>query len=156
MKLKEIMTVLDFQKQIVSLAKSTNTKYCLGYHNHNHKNFSTLYENVYTKPFNEKKLELALTDTDGGLVFDSSGNYKFNKENYKKLTEFSESLFEKEVEFEFYSTKFSSLSEKERSFYIKTEDGREFFSGIITEETYKLLSCTITELPELVYDETTV
>jgi hypothetical protein len=156
MKLQTIESVLDLQKQILSLSKSNNTKLTLAYSNHNLKNITLLKKEKFFKPLEEKKLELASVDSSNSLIFDNDGNFKFTKQAFKELQDYQDFLKDQEVEFEFYKTNFNSLSDKEKSiFYIKTED-KEFFINIITEETYKLLSYIITDLPELKYDEATI
>lgn len=156
MKLNKINNIIDLQKQLLSLSKSSNTKLTLGYSNHNLKNITLLKIEKFEKPLEEKKLELASVDSTNSLIFDESGNYKFTKEAFKQLQNYQALLLEQEVDFEFYKTSFNSLSDKEKSvFYITTEDN-EFYTNIITEETYELLSYIITDLPELKYDETTI
>lgn len=57
------------------------------------------YQEEYATKVQELRLDNAATDKDGVLILTEKGDYKFNKEGLKKLTEQIKELGEKEFEF---------------------------------------------------------
>lgn len=54
----------------------------------------------YNEKVEEIRLDCASVDSDGNLILDERGGYKFSKENIKKLSKESRALNEQEIEVE--------------------------------------------------------
>lgn len=134
--------------------KNSDTKLKLGLKNHNFPDYEKVLADNFTKPLNKKRLSLALLDSDGGVIINEKGEYKFGREETQKIMDYIEELNDKEVDFDFYVTDFSDLSEEEKKTFINTissEDESKIITtkylDNISEEVFKVISLFIENLP---------
>jgi|AntAceMinimDraft_1070359.scaffolds.fasta_scaffold14393_3 hypothetical protein len=63
-------------------------------------NKTKAHQSNYQEQLEEKRVDLCLTDSEGAVVIDKEGKYKFTPENSKKVAKEAKKLSEKEVEIE--------------------------------------------------------
>lgn len=129
--------------------KNSDTKLKLGLKKHNFPDYEKVLAENFTKPLNKKRLSLALLDADGGVIINEKGEYKFGREETQQIMDYVEELNDKEVDFDFYVTDFSDLSEEEKKTFmiISTEDPNTKYLDNISEEVFNSISLFIKNLP---------
>lgn len=144
MKLKDVKKSIQLQNQILTNAKSNNSKLHIAFVNHNAKNFAKIGDSV-KEELTEKQLELALTGDKGQVLYqEDKESFLFNKEGLRSLNRFVKELEEKEFIFKFYLTKFEALTEEEKEFIFKDNA----YHANMDQELFDLLSNFISDLPE--------
>ena len=144
MKLKDIKMSINLQNQILTNAKSNNSKLHIGLLNHNAKAFTKIGDSV-KEQLAEKQLDLAITGDKGQVLYQADKeSYMFDKDGLRALNRFVKELDEKEFIFEFYKTKFDNLTDEEKAFVFV--DGH--YHPNMDQELFDLLSNFITDLPE--------
>ena len=143
MKLKDIKKSIQLQNQILTNAKSNNSKLHIGLLNHNAKAFNKIGDSV-KEQLSEKQLDLAITGDKGQVLYqDDKESYMFDKDGLRALNRFVKELDEKEFIFEFYKTKFENLTDDEKQFILV--EGQ--YHPNMDQELFDLLSNFITDLP---------
>ena len=150
MKFNELINIINFQGELIKESGSFNTKLVKGYE-HNKKTFSKIQKELVLEPLQNKKFELALVGQHKEILINEKGNYLFDKEGYKQIEEFSKELTEQIVDFEFYKTKFTQLTDSEKALFFNIEENT--YSITLNKDTYLALQNFISDLPEKNFDD---
>lgn len=140
----KLASIIKFQKSIIDLAKSTNTKLVYSY-TKNNKELTKISTNLDEK-LADKRIDLCLTGSNGEILLNADKSYKFSKEGLKELNAFTKSLYEEEVSFNFMKTKYSDLSNEEKLTFIDLETNK--YSVSIQEEEQEALHYIISDFPD--------
>lgn len=139
----KLNSTIKFQKSILDLAKSTNTKLVYGF-TKNNKALQKIASELEEK-LSDKKIDLCLTDSTGAILLNNDQSYKYSKEGVKELNAYIKLLNEEEITFDFYKVKFSDLSDLEKSTFLDSESN---FLVSIQEEEKTALNYIICDFPD--------
>jgi len=140
----QLASIIKFQKSIIDLAKSTNTKLVYSY-TKNNKELTKISTGLDEK-LSDKRIDLCLTGSNGEILLNPDQSYKFSKEGLRELNAFTKSLYEQEVSFSFMKTKYSDLSNEEKLTFTDLETGK--YSMSIQEEEQEALHYIISDFPD--------
>lgn len=140
----QLASIIKFQKSIIDLAKSTNTKLVYSY-TKNNKELTKISTGLDEK-LADKRIDLCLTGSNGEILLNTDQSYKFSKEGLRELNAFTKSLYEEEVSFSFMKTKYSDLSNEEKLTFTDLETGE--YSMSIQEEEQEALHYIISDFPD--------